>query len=195
MEHATTHIVGRGVQAVSSHNSKGRRLQGAATFFMSSVLCAGAAKVFRYHHASLRPAMGRPNLQVVTNAMAHRLVLDGRRAIGVEFSRGGGALQRADAAAEVIVSGGAIGSPHILQLSGIGDPDHLGRIGVDVQHALPGVGKNFQDHFIVRVTAEVKDIPTLNERSRGIRFAGELMKYAVQGRGMLTYAASLIGLR
>ena len=140
----------------------------------------------------LRPAMGRPNLQVVTNAMAHRLVLDGRRAIGVEFSRGGGALQRADAAAEVIVSGGAIGSPHILQLSGIGDPDHLGRIGVDVQHALPGVGKNFQDHFIVRVTAEVKDIPTLNERSRGIRFAGELMKYAVQGRGMLTYAASLI---
>ena len=140
----------------------------------------------------LRPAMGRPNLQVVTNAMAHRLVLDGRRAVGVEFSRGGGALQRADAAAEVIVSGGAIGSPHILQLSGIGDPDHLGRIGVDVQHALPGVGKNFQDHFIVRVTAEVKDIPTLNERSRGIRFAGELMKYAVQGRGMLTYAASLI---
>lgn len=140
----------------------------------------------------LRPAMGRPNLQVVTNAMAHRLVLDGKRAIGVEFSRGGGALERADAAAEVIVSGGAIGSPHILQLSGIGDPAHLGGIGVEVQHALPGVGKNFQDHFIVRVTADVKDISTLNERSRGIRFAGELMKYAVQGRGMLTYAASLV---
>lgn len=140
----------------------------------------------------LRPAMGRPNLQVVTNAMAHRLVLDGKRAVGVEFSRGDGALERADAGAEVIVSGGAIGSPHILQLSGIGDPDHLGRIGVGVNHALPGVGKNFQDHFIVRVTADVKNISTLNERSRGIRFAGELIKYAVQGRGMLTYAASLL---
>lgn len=139
----------------------------------------------------LRPAMGRPNLQVVTNAMAHRLILDGKRAIGVEFSRGG-VTERADAGAEVIVSGGAIGSPHILQLSGIGDPDHLGRIGVGVQHALPGVGKNFQDHFIVRMQADVKDIETLNERARGIRFAGELMKYAVQGRGMLTYAASLV---
>jgi len=139
----------------------------------------------------LRPAMGRPNLQVVTNALVHRVVLDGRRAAGVEFSRGG-VTERADAAAEVIVSAGAIGSPHILQLSGIGDPDHLGRIGVDVRHALRGVGRNFQDHFLVRLQAAVKDIPTLNERSRGVRFAGELMKYVLNGRGMLTYAASLV---
>ena len=139
----------------------------------------------------LRPAMRRPNLQVITNALVHRLVLDGKRAVGVEFSRGG-AVERADASGEVILSGGAIGSPHILQLSGIGDPDHLGRIGIDTQHALQGVGKNFQDHFIVRVQAEVQNIATLNERSRGIRFAGELMKYAFNGTGMLTYAASLL---
>ena len=139
----------------------------------------------------LRPAMRRPNLQVVTNAMVHRVLLDGTRAVGVEFSRGG-AVERADAGAEVIVSAGAIGSPHILQLSGIGDPGHLGGIGVDVRHALPGVGGNFQDHFLVRTQATVKNIPTLNERSRGIRFAGELMKYAVNGDGMLTYAASLV---
>ncbi len=139
----------------------------------------------------LRPAMRRPNLQVVTNTLVHRLVLDGKRAVGVEFSRGG-AVERADVGGEVILSGGAIGSPHILQLSGIGDPDHLGRIGIDTQHALQGVGKNFQDHFIVRVQAEVKNIATLNERSRGIRFAGELMKYAFNGTGMLTYAASLL---
>ena len=139
----------------------------------------------------LRPAMRRPNLQVVTNALVHRLVLDGKRAVGVEFSRGG-AVERADASGEVILSGGAIGSPHILQLSGIGDPDHLGGIGIDTQHALQGVGKNFQDHFIVRVQAEVQNIATLNERSRGIRFAGELMKYAFNGTGMLTYAASLL---
>jgi choline dehydrogenase len=80
----------------------------------------------------------------------------------------------------------------MLQLSGVGDPEHLGKIGVDVNHALPGVGKNFQDHFIVRVQAYVKDIATLNERSRGLRFAGELVKFAVQGRGMLTYGASLV---
>ncbi len=139
----------------------------------------------------LRPAMRRPNLQVVTNALVHRIILDGRRATGVEFSRGG-VVERAEAGAEVIAAAGAIGSPHILQLSGIGDPDHLGRIGVDVRHALRGVGKNFQDHFLVRSQAFVKDIPTLNERSRGIRFAGELMKYVLNGRGMLTYAASLI---
>jgi len=139
----------------------------------------------------LRPAMRRPNLQVVTNALVHRVILDGKRAVGVEFSRGG-VMERAAATAEVIVAAGAIGSPHILQLSGIGDPEHLGRIGVAVQHALPGVGKSFQDHFLARSQAYVKDIPTLNERSRGIRFAGELMKYVVNGRGMLTYAASLI---
>jgi choline dehydrogenase len=139
----------------------------------------------------LRPAMRRPNLQVVTNALVHRVILDGTRAVGVAFSRNG-TTERADAGAEVIVAAGAIGSPHILQLSGIGDPDHLGRIGVDVRHALRGVGKNFQDHFLVRVQAVVKDIATLNERSRGIRFGGELMKYVLNGRGMLTYAASLV---
>ena len=139
----------------------------------------------------LRPAMGRANLQVITNALVHRIVLEGKRAVGVEFSRDG-TTQRADAGGEVILSGGAIGSPHILQLSGIGDPDHLRKIGIDTEHALRGVGKNFQDHFIVRVQAEVQNIATLNERSRGLRFAAELMKYAFNGTGMLTYAASLL---
>ncbi len=139
----------------------------------------------------LRPAMGRPNLQVVTGALVHRVVLDGKRAVGVEFSRGN-TIESADAAGEVILSAGAIGSPHMLQLSGVGDPDHLGQIGVEVVHALPGVGKNFQDHFIIRVQADVAGIGTLNERSRGLRFAGELMKFAFQGGGMLTYGASLV---
>jgi choline dehydrogenase len=139
----------------------------------------------------LRPTMGRANLRVITNALVHRIILEGKRAVGVEFSRDG-STQRADAGGEVILSGGAIGSPHILQLSGIGDPDHLSGIGIDTQHALKGVGKNFQDHFIVRVQAEVQNIATLNERSRGLRFAAELMKYAFNGTGMLTYAASLL---
>ena len=139
----------------------------------------------------LRPAMKRPNLEVVTNALVHRVILDGKRAVGVEFSSGG-VTERADATSEVILSGGAIGSPHLLQLSGVGDPDHLGELGIEVKHALKGVGQNFQDHFLTRVVADVKDVGTLNERSRGIRFVGELMKYTFQGRGMLTYAASLL---
>lgn len=139
----------------------------------------------------LRPAMARPNLQVITKALVHRVVLDGKRAVGVEFSRGG-TTERADAKAEVILSAGAIGSPHILQLSGIGDPAHLSRVGIGTNHALPGVGKNFQDHFLVRVQAEVRGIATMNERSRGLGLMGEVMKYVFTGRGMLTYAASLV---
>jgi choline dehydrogenase len=139
----------------------------------------------------LRPAMGRPNLHVVTNALVHRVIFEGKRAVGVEFSRGG-VTERADAAVEVILSAGAIGSPHILQLSGVGDAEHLAGLGIPVLHELRGVGRNFQDHFLVRVQAVVKDVATLNERTRGLRLAGEVLKFAVLGRGVLTYAASLL---
>ena len=139
----------------------------------------------------LRPALRRPNLQVVTNALVHRVLFEGRRAVGIEFSRDG-QVERADAAREIILAGGAIGSPHVLQLSGVGDPDHLGRIGVKLVQALPGVGKNLQDHFLARVVAEVQGIATANEKSRGLPFVGEVMRYVFAGTGLLTYAASLV---
>ena len=139
----------------------------------------------------LRPALKRANLQVVTGALVRRIVFDGARAVGVEFSRGG-KVEKADAAAEVILSAGAIGSPHILQLSGVGDPDHLGRVGIEARHALPGVGRNFQDHYIARVACAVAGARTLNEKSRGLPLAGEVLRYLVAGRGMLTYASSLV---
>ena len=139
----------------------------------------------------LRPAMRRPNLQVITGALVHRVLFDGKRATGVAFSRGG-VMEQADAAGEVILSAGAIGSPHILQLSGVGDPDHLAGVGIGLHHALPGVGKNFQDHFICRVACEVAGIATLNEKSRGLPYAGEVMRWVLSGRGMLTYGASLV---
>ena len=88
----------------------------------------------------LRPAMRRPNLHVVTNALVHRVLFDGARAIGVEYSRGG-TVERVDAAGEVILSAGAIGSPHILQLSGIGDPEHLGRVGIACPPSAAGRGQ------------------------------------------------------
>jgi choline dehydrogenase len=140
----------------------------------------------------LRPALKRPNLELVTKALVHRIVFDGNRAVGVEFSRTGGAIERADAGAEVILSAGAIGSPHILQLSGVGDPDHLGRIGVPLVHALPGVGRNMQDHYVVRITYPIHGAPTANERARGLPLAGEVLRYLFTGKGMLTYSASLV---
>jgi choline dehydrogenase len=138
----------------------------------------------------LKPAAKRPNLQILTGALVHRVLFDGGRATGIEFSRGN-AVQRADAAREVILAAGAIGSPHLLQLSGVGDPEILAEAGISVHHALPGVGKNFQDHYIARMSCEVKAIETLNERGRGLAFAGELLRYAAAGKGMLTYSASL----
>jgi choline dehydrogenase len=138
----------------------------------------------------LRPAKKRPNLEVVTKAQVRRILFDGKRAIGVEFTRGG-AVERAEAGREVILSAGAVNSPHILQLSGVGDPDHLTRIGVSVQHALPGVGQNMQDHYIARISFAVSGTPTVNERSRGFALAGEVLRYLATGKGILTYSASL----
>jgi choline dehydrogenase len=138
----------------------------------------------------LRPVKKRANLRIVTSALVHRVVFDGKRAVGVEFSRQSG-VERIDAAREVIVSAGAIGSPHLLQLSGVGGPDVLQKAGIEVRHPLPGVGQNFQDHYIARMSCYVRGLETLNERTRGLGFANEIMRYLVQGRGMMTFGASL----
>ncbi|MBM3602088.1 MAG: choline dehydrogenase [Alphaproteobacteria bacterium] len=96
--------------------------------------------------AYLRPAMARPNLTVVVEAMTLRVLFEGRQAIGVEYAQNGRTTQaRADR--EVIVSGGAINSPQLLLLSGVGPADHLHQIGIAVVHDLPGVGANLQDHL------------------------------------------------
>jgi choline dehydrogenase len=138
----------------------------------------------------LRPAMRRPNLEVIVKALVRRILFDGRRAVAVEYERAG-AVERVDAEGEIILAAGAIGSPHILQLSGVGAPRHLQRTGIAVVHELPGVGQNLQDHYIARVSYPVSGAPTVNERSRGIALAAEILRYLVTGKGMLTYSASL----
>jgi choline dehydrogenase len=138
----------------------------------------------------LKPAMRRPNLAIVTHALVRRVVFDGRRAVAVEFERGG-KVEEAMAAREVILAAGAVGSPHILQLSGVGAPDRLVRAGIPVEHALPGVGRNMQDHYVVRVTYPITGAATVNEKSRGLPLMAEVLRYLVTGRGMLTYSASL----
>jgi choline dehydrogenase len=99
--------------------------------------------------AYLHPVRRRPNLTVITRALAHRVVMDGTRAVGVEYSRGGQTWQVT--AGEVILCGGAINSPQLLQLSGIGDPATLEAAGIPVVHDLPGVGENLQDHLEVYI--------------------------------------------
>ena len=99
--------------------------------------------------AYLHPAMSRDNLTVETSALVHRVVFDGTRAVGVEYSRRG--RTHRVGAGEVILCGGAFNSPQLLQLSGVGQVDHLRALGIDVVHDLPAVGRNLQDHLEVYI--------------------------------------------
>jgi choline dehydrogenase len=109
----------------------------------------------------LRPALSRPNLEVVTGAHALGLEWDGERVAGVRYARRARPARVAHAEREVILAAGAIGSPQLLLLSGIGPAAHLGEVGVQVRHDLPGVGQRLQDHPYVTVLFEVRDQQTL----------------------------------
>jgi choline dehydrogenase len=137
----------------------------------------------------LAEARRRPNLRVVTKAIATRLLLDGKRCVGVAF-RQNGTDNRALAAREVVVSGGTVNSPHLLQISGIGPAAQLQSIGVAVTHDLSGVGANLSDHFAARITHRVKDEISVNQLARGLRLAGEIGRFAATGRGALTFGVT-----
>jgi choline dehydrogenase len=144
--------------------------------------------------AFLRPAMRRPNLRVLTGALAARILLAGRRAIGVAF-RHQGAMREARARREVILCGGAINSPHLLMLSGIGPGAHLQEHGIEVAHDLPGVGQNLQDHFQTRITYRCRYPVTVNDIMlspwRKLR-AG--WQYVTTRTGPLTISAGQVGI-
>jgi choline dehydrogenase len=143
--------------------------------------------------AFLRPAMRRPNLTVLTNAQARRLRLEGRCAAGVEFSRGG-EEQFATARIETVLAAGAIGSPQILQLSGVGPEDLLREHGIPVAHASPGVGGNLQDHLQLRMAFKVKNVRTLNEWANTLRGKVSMgLEYLLFRTGPLTMAPSQLG--
>jgi choline dehydrogenase len=137
----------------------------------------------------LREARARANLRVETNAIATRLLLEGRRCVGVRF-RQNGMERELRATREVIVSGGAINSPHLLQISGIGPAAHLQSIGVDVVHDLPGVGANLQDHYVARVSHRVRGERSINQLSRGPLLAREVVKFFTAGKGALTFGVT-----
>jgi choline dehydrogenase len=137
----------------------------------------------------LKEAQGRPNLRVVTEALATNLLFDGKRCTGVAFRQGGKAVE-ARAGKEVILCGGAVNSPHLLQISGIGPAEHLQSIGVPVVHDLPGVGANLQDHYVARISHRVRGLTSINKLARGVRLAAEVVRFAVEGRGALTFGVT-----
>jgi choline dehydrogenase-like flavoprotein len=141
----------------------------------------------------LKPALSRPNLKVETHAHATRILFEGKRAVGVEFKQNG-QLRRILANQEVVLSAGAVASPQILQLSGIGDGSLLQQHGIDVVHHLPGVGENLQDHLQLRPIYRVQGVRTLNEDYRSLVKKGHMaLEYALFRRGPLTMAPSQLG--
>ncbi len=141
----------------------------------------------------LRPVLDRSNLTVITDAQVRWLTLKGRRVTGATFTRNGGQVT-ATARREVVMAAGSIGTPQLLQVSGIGAGDLLRRVGLQVLHDLPGVGENLQDHLQVRCAYKVEGIKTMNERYQSLlQRAGFALQYAATRRGPMTMAPSQLG--
>jgi choline dehydrogenase/4-pyridoxate dehydrogenase len=135
--------------------------------------------------AYMKPALERDNVKLVTKAHTKRIVMDGTRAVGVEYVRGGNS-HFVYANKEVILSAGAINSPQLLNLSGIGDPDELRAAGINTVIELPGVGKNLQDHISVGVTYARKEPSPLYRSMRADRIVSELARAYFKGEGIAT---------
>jgi choline dehydrogenase len=143
--------------------------------------------------AYLKPALGRPNLTVITRAHAGRLTFEGRRAAGISFYKDG-QQQTARARREIIVCAGAVNSPHILQVSGLGPASLLQEQGIPVIAHLPGVGGNLRDHYIVDLKYRVRGAVTVNEQTRGLRLLKEILRYGLTRKGLLSMSAAHVSI-
>ncbi len=133
----------------------------------------------------LDPARSRPNLTIETDAMGESLILEGKRCVGVRYSVRG-QKREARVTREVVVSGGSINSPKMLELSGIGQPEFLKSLGIEPLHELPGVGEGLRDHYSPRMKYSITEAnATFNERGNGLRLVGEAMKYGLFRKGFL----------
>ena len=134
----------------------------------------------------LKPALSRPNLEVITRALASRVLVEGGRAVGVEYVRNGRTeVVRADA--EVILAGGAINSPQLLQLSGVGDDDHLRSVGIRAVHELPGVGQNLSDHVATEIQQQCTQPISLLRELKPLNVARSLVRYALTRDGPIAH--------
>ena len=142
----------------------------------------------------LRPAAKRANLEVRTNAHATAVVFEGRRAVGVRYVRSGasGDAHEVRARREVILSSGAINTPKLLQLSGVGPAALLQSLGVPVVRDAPGVGVNLRDHYSIRMVGKVRDSITMNELSTGLRLQGQIARWLLRKPNILALSPSLV---
>lgn len=141
----------------------------------------------------LRPVLGRPNLRILTHAQATAIEFDGARATGLRLCLRG-AEARARANREIVLAAGAVNSPHLLQLSGIGPAEWLGELGVPVRRAASGVGRNLQDHLQIRCAYKVEGVASLNERANSLfGKIGMGLEYLLFRRGPLSMAPSQLG--
>ena len=139
----------------------------------------------------------RPNLTLCTNALTEKILMEDGRAVGVQYRKTTGkksSLERAYASSEVILCGGVINSPQLLELSGIGDREHLEPLGIEVQQHLPGVGENLQDHLTINVQQGLHGVTTFFEETRPLHMIKNLFKYLFMRRGLLAHPASQAGI-
>jgi len=138
----------------------------------------------------LDPIRNKPNIDIETGALAERLLFDGKRCIGVRY-KVKGEVREATATREVIVSCGAIASPQLLELSGIGQPERLKELGIEVRHAVKGVGENLRDHWSPRMKWHVAPLgETFNEKLKGLGKINHGLQYILGGKGFLALSAS-----
>lgn len=163
-----------GINYTQGHIRKGRRFSAA--------------------HVFLWPSIRRFNVKVVTKATATRIVMEGRRAVGVEYKRGDDPqLNSVSANRSVLVCAGAIGSPKLLQQTGIGPAEVLRAAGLNVQHALEGVGRNLRDHYVPRIVVRARaGVKSINERVRGPALAWEIFKWALGRPSVLGISPVLV---
>lgn len=142
------------------------------------------------YDAYLAPSRGRPNLHIMSDTLALRLTFDGSRCSGALVRRGK-RTSTVRARREVILAAGAIRSPHLLELSGIGSPDVLGALGIPVRVPRPAVGENYTDHYALRMNWRLHDVRTINESSRGLSLVGAVARYLTRRNGILTLGPAL----
>jgi len=171
-----------GHPATPDFNGSDQHGAGFYNFTINKGIRASSATAF------LRPIRKRGNLTVLTRAHAERLLFDGKCVTGLCFMYRG--TRRSVKAGEVIVSAGAINSPQLLLLSGIGPAEQLKSLGIDVTHDLPGVGENLHDHLLIQHLAEVPEAHSINRQMQGWRLFPQVLRYLALRDGLLTIGAS-----
>ena len=147
---------------------------------------------FSASDAFLKPALKRKNLEIHSNTMVLNVIFENKKAIGLVCKKNN-KIFKIFAEKEIILCAGAIGTPHLLQVSGVGNPEHLKNIGVSVVHENKNIGEGLQDHYAVRVSNSINKPVSLNERARGYKLALEIMKWFILKKGLISYSPAHVG--